>query len=209
MSTPALEITNKDPLTGIRPTINLISNKGSTTVNDLNSPEINLTSTIHLGQDNYFRNDLNSFVNSQDFWSKFALDKSKGDGHCLLYSIISSAASQLALTVELEKLKHLITSEIYSNFKTYLPTIENNSFNVLESQMLDYIDRKVYNSSFGDIVPVICSKVLNIGLCIVSSRESRHRCEIVFYDDSQPIIYLYKKNDHYDGIVYSKTSCPT
>ena len=204
-----MEITNTEPLIDIGPAISINSDENPVSVNDLDASDINFRPTKELSQENLVRSDLNSLVNSQNFWSKFVLQASKGDGHCLLYSIITSAVSQIGITVELVKLKQSITSEIYQNFKTYLPAIEGNSFNVLENQMKEYIDDKVYDSSFGDIVPVVCSKVLNIGLCIFSSRDNRYRHELVFYDDSQPIIYIYKKSDHYDAIVYSETSCPT
>ena len=52
------------------------------------------------------------------------------------------------------------------NAHVYARVFENASVTALLDGLHEYIDCKRYNTDFGDLVPVILSKALHIGLCI-------------------------------------------
>ena len=70
-----------------------------------------------------------------------------------------------------------------------------------------YVYHKVYDTSFGDIVPVVIYRVTNMNLIIVENGQSSRdnciivqapTCPFVSYENS---VFLYKSGAHYDGVV--------
>ena len=52
-----------------------------------------------------------SMLSSGDFWKMYEINKSPGDGHCLLHSIISSLFYQLCMNVTMSELIKGIINE--------------------------------------------------------------------------------------------------
>lgn len=67
------------------------------------------------------------------------------------------------------------------------------------------IDRKVYNTTFGDLVPMIVADALNIDILIIENYGHAHTCRMVesegIYEKLSKPVMIYKNNDHYDSIV--------
>ena len=130
-----------------------------------------------------------------------------GDGHCLLHSICESLAGQYSdLTqVGYNELKALIRSEVMNNTTVYLPAIDDNDIKRLKLEMDNYLDYKLYNSSFGDMVPLILAQILSMDLLIIV--EERHGFFLSCVEprnrrgEVQKCVFIYKRGDHYNGIV--------
>ena len=68
-----------------------------------------------------------------------------------------------------------------------------------------YVYSKVYDTSFGDLVPAVISRVTNMNLIIVKNGQSSRdnciivqapTCPIVSYENN---VFVYKSGAHYDG----------
>ncbi len=94
------------------------------------------------------------------------------DGHCLLHSLITSTRSQLPdmNPITLKSIKEKIDREVTSNYSEYL----NYGFTdaSLNDEMHSYIHFGVYDSGFGDLVPVILSRVCHINIVILDTSRS-------------------------------------
>ena len=99
-----------------------------------------------------------------EFFNYYRVDRSPGDGHCLLHSIAHSYKAhwpdERALTIV--DIINLIVSEIINHWERYIPSIRENTIRNLMSQMYDYTRKKIYDSDLGDLIPQIISDSLNI-----------------------------------------------
>ena len=59
---------------------------------------------------------------------------------------------------------------------------------------------KVYNSGFGDLVPVIIARAKKLNIVIVSKEFEKGFYKLPFAIDSSDEVYIRKNGDHYDGI---------
>ena len=109
--------------------------------------------------------------------------------------------------MELEKLLQLVQVEIESNANVYTPYVRGNLTSNLFTEMNLYVYSKVYDTSFGDLVPAVISRVTNMNLIIVKNGQSSRdnciivqapTCPIVSYENS---VFVYKSGAHYDGMV--------
>ena len=111
-------------------------------------------------------------------------------------------------TIDNENLSEQIKAESISNFDQYVGNYENESVDGFVIDMKNYIYHKVYNSLFGDMVPMITSAVLRIEIIIVEMAAGRMNETKVSYNNygTEPIshaypVYVYKTGEHYDAII--------
>ena len=144
---------------------------------------------------------MTSFLESGVFWEKCEINRSPGDGHCLLHSIICSIAFQNGAIVTLSELIQAIISETTSNDSEY-DFINSSSFN-LWSGLTAYVDEEIYDTLFGDLVPHIIANAIPVNIIIVTETESCEYltqyvpCNRLITDDN---VVIYEKGEHYDGI---------
>ena len=133
---------------------------------------------------------------------------SPGDGHCLLHSVVNSHNSQHPAAPKLTK-EASITSlqgEVSSNVIKYVGfRIDNSSLNLF-SEMKSYVKRKVYDTLFGDAVPLILANVLQMNIIIIKAENTKFECHIVEYESNiaahiENSIFVYKVGEHYNAIV--------
>ena len=148
--------------------------------------------------------DAKTIINSNTFWSTYKVSKSKGDGHCLIHSIISSMNSQHATNLNHSLLLHDIEVEVENNAFRYLPAIEGFSHDLLKQQMKAYLIYKVYNSSFGDVVPLTIANILKVDVIVIYNTGNTYDCHRLSYEgsykDQGKAVFIYKSGEHYDGI---------
>ena len=146
---------------------------------------------------------IKTLINNGSFWKYYNVEYSPGDGHCFMYSVKSSLKSQLCLDISIEDLSRLITCKSLSNRDYYLHCIYRNSVYNLMKELSDYIERKLYKSWFGDIVPTITANALNIGIIVIEKRNNGFECYNVGKNannsNSIPLILL-KNGEQYDGL---------
>ena len=141
------------------------------------------------------------------FWSSYKVFESPADGHCLLHSVTKSFNAQHGGLNELS-LKHLISMikvETLQNESEYLPVIENMSIENLTNGLHNYIVNRRYDTSFGDLIPVIVSNALKANIIILEKLVNGNRVHAVENRsgaDNVKII-IHKTGYNYDAIVLS------
>ena len=160
-------------------------------------------------QPEIMRND-NTHGEFCQFWDNYKISKCPADGHCFIHAVVMSYNSQEnhSHTIDNENLLEQIKAESISNFDQYVGNYENKSVDGFVIDMNNYIYHKVYNSLFGDMVPMITSAVLRIEIIIVEMAAGRMNETKVSYDNygMEPIshaypVYVYKTGEHYDAII--------
>ena len=141
--------------------------------------------------------------NYEKFWKIYRVTPVPGDGHCLLHAIVKSCASQRPDKYEIheEKLLHLLRRETLENSHRYMQFLLNRGS--LKTGLENYVRHKVYNSEFGDIVPLVLSNALGLNIEIVYRNGERFNSLRVVCDRSQKtddVLYIYKDRDHYNAL---------
>ena len=124
-----------------------------------------------------------------------------------MHSVKSSLKSQLSIDVSIKKLSMLITKETMSNHIDHTPSIQENTVANLRKGLYDYIERKIYKSWYGDIVPTITANSLYTNLIVIEKHEYGFRCYCVGKNASNPSclpLLVFKCGEHYDGLVLSR-----
>ena len=98
----------------------------------------------------------------------YKVHKSPGDGHCLLYSVLSSIKSQHDISVNIHDIIKLIKNETLCYYRLYDDFIDGEHPDKLLRGMNEYIYEKRYNSSFGDLVPDILANAMKIDVLILT-----------------------------------------
>ena len=138
--------------------------------------------------------------------NQLSINFSIGDGHCLLYSFVSSWNSQIHgadnLTLDLVIARSI--HEFRSNFARYEPFLTE-SHELLLNQLHRYLSYRDYNQSIGDIYPAILSNAFEVDLYILDQRdEGCDDCSIVVVTSecksiANPLFLHRINNNHYNG----------
>jgi hypothetical protein len=143
-------------------------------------------------------------LNEGKFWEDYAVVDVDGDGHCLLYSILTSIEYQCNENVDIDllKLKKCVLDEAIENrhlYKSFINDVEG----TFEELLYKYVFSKQYNTSFGDVVPYVIANALNIRLIIIDNyldNNSNRLVTITNKELSNDVIIICRNNNHYNGI---------
>ena len=93
--------------------------------------------------------------------------------------------------------------EILKNCSRYLPYVEDMSRENLFLGFYDYVYNKNYNTAFGDLVPVIASRALGMGIMIVYKQEDETMTVFIEHRENHTCenLFIFKDGDHYDALV--------
>ena len=145
------------------------------------------------------------------FWLFFDIEQSLGDGHCLLHSFIASMKSQYPQLppIEMTALLNSIVSETYANLSAYVHFLIDSPSSVILHGMMRYVRNKVYDTVFGDLVPLIMSNAFDTNLVIITKAEHGHSFQTIEPckaggSGDRTNVMLYKESDHYDPVVRRK-----
>ena len=79
------------------------------------------------------------------------------DGHCLLHAVSISMVSQLEVSdTSVDMLLKLLEEETINNIEHYKAFVVNDYKDKVLQDMFSYINHRVYNTYFGDLVPLFC-----------------------------------------------------
>ena len=106
----------------------------------------------------------------------FEIHASPGHGHCFLHSVLRFYnMSTYTDMISLSELLADIKSETISNSATYtpfyIPFYNDSSFTQLNSEMKMFVENKIDDTRFGDMVPLITANVLATNIIIIYKRE--------------------------------------
>ena len=76
----------------------------------------------------------------------------------------------------------------------------------LLSEMKSYIDQRIYDTPFGDAVPMILANAIKMNIIVLIAEYPGFDCHIIEYETNVTVciensIFVYKTEDHYDAIV--------
>ena len=111
--------------------------------------------------------------------NKSDIAKVPRDGFCLLHALCLSLKSQFPSTHEFQinELISLMKPEAISH-EVYLPAFEN-SLDSLKIGLYRYVYSRVYDSNFGDIVPLLLANSLGVDICILYHSENVLKSSII------------------------------
>ena len=143
-------------------------------------------------------------IDSDIFWSYFKIKTSPGDGHCFVHSVISSSTAPLLepLFIEYTELLAKIEKETIENVTLYAGFLVDEQKPRLLDDMHRYLRDKIYETPFGDLVPLIVANALETNIIIIEDKLTRKVIrEVKPFDvgNASHLMILYKKGDHYDA----------
>ena len=98
--------------------------------------------------------------------TEYAVIRSLGDGHCLIYSFESSWTHQLnTLSPQYNDILTKIENEVTINWSLYEPFVGSNAN--LQSSLQKYIVQKIYDQDFGDVVSYVLANAFAINIIIL------------------------------------------
>ena len=146
-------------------------------------------------------------INPTSFWKLYEISQSRGDGHCFLYSIISSMKSQHCIYIDKTSLEKRINDECITNSHRYMHVFEHIS--IFEYRMKDYIFNKIYDSLFGDILPHIVANIIGLPIVIIQHNADRLTVQVfkneIGTSSSCKGVLLSKTGEHYNGLKFLNT----
>ena len=98
------------------------------------------------------------------------------------------------------------------NVTDYILHIDNNSRLKLFTYLNRYINNKVYDTSFGDLVPLIVANAIKMNLIIIDKTNDECKCHIIpVVQNASPLrvnsVIIIKEGEHYNGLIYVSTCC--
>ena len=159
----------------------------------------------HKFHSNYFsqisRRFLRQQLSSREFWHAFKIVKSKPDGHCLVSSMSTSLRLQHGEIMNNDSLLNKIISETTENIRLYRAFQSPTQASSLQAQLNDYMERKIYNTCFGDCVPLIIANMLHINIILIENIGLMYSPKIITGSgNTHRYVYIYKRGEHYDGL---------
>ena len=98
----------------------------------------------------------------------------------------------------------MILEEVAEHANLYLQFLVDSSHDDLRYHMNQYVFNKMYNTDFGNLVPLVIANVLHVNIGIISEGDHGYCARIIHTSASNDIlgnILLYKTPDHYDSII--------
>ena len=131
--------------------------------------------------------------------------RSPGDGHCLLYSVVSAWNAQSScVKIDLEMVKTKLINEVIDHSPVYSEFITDSS---IEDALDTYVFAKRYNQVFGDVLPFIIANALKVNIEIYDENVTKNTYErktvLTERAETERTIVIHRCGDHYNGIVSS------
>ena len=134
---------------------------------------------------------------------KFYVKPSIPDGHCLLHSIVNSVRTVSNESLSKQGVIDKIRDESLRNIDFY--SVGHSDRGIYITEMNNYLDKKIYDSDYADLVPNIIANCLPANLYILICEDGTTSCythDIKSRDPQTNInIYLRLTNKHYDALL--------
>ena len=82
---------------------------------------------------------------------------------------------------------------------------DSSSVNLL-AEMKSYVEQRVYDTLFGDALPLMLANALKMNIIVIIAENSEFYCRVIECESNVTVciensIFVYKMNDHYDTII--------
>ena len=142
-------------------------------------------------------------INDGTFWKKYHIQNVPADGLCLTHSTQKGYNVTQLKDLNLDDMLKGIKNETILNRSLYANVYQNQEDLIME--MNNYIENNYYDSTFGDILPNIISKFLNINIAIIIKDRYDYRIEIIPFNEremtSENTVFVIKEGLHYDSVI--------
>lgn len=164
------------------------------------------------------RNGTNVCITDQNFTEFFDIKRSRSDGHCLLYSIIT-ALKQLQLNddqlkqyrnVSYKFILSSLTQHADNNSKFYADKLQITETK-FKHQIYKYVEFKDYNQDSVDILPYMLAALFATNIIILEKRKhqfiSNKISPLLLLNKTHLAtnLYILKTCQHYDGLLYKNS----
>ena len=149
---------------------------------------------------------MNDVINNASFWDAYSVTRSPGDGHCLLHSVAASCNSltRLSSSITTEQLMYMVRDEVIEHAELYLQFLVDSCHNDLVYHMNQYVFNKIYDTDFGNLVPLVLANALHVNIGIISEGVQGYNARVIHANacnNTLGNILVYKTPDHYDSII--------
>ena len=189
------------------------SSHGSNNCSKVGNDHVDTPSIISLVPNVSIEDEIKSriefMLKNGTFWKHFKIEKSNGDGHCLLYSVIKSLNDQHKKYLDYDSLLDEIRLDTIMHLDDYKQFINSNSEIDLIRQLCAYIDAKNYQTRFADIMPMIVANIIQMPILIVDKQGSgfaSHMIHCRSTNSFKSILYIFKCGLHYDALIKKNVS---
>ena len=136
--------------------------------------------------------------------ASYEIIRSPGDGHCILYSVTSSLWYQADVKVNTEYIINVFKDEITSRTLDYIDCFDGSIHDLCES-LFAYMNDKIYERSFDDLVHEVIANGMNINVNIIDGLLI-HRVPCT-RNETNINIFILEVGDHFDGIKTMNHNC--
>ena len=138
--------------------------------------------------------------------SNFIKETVKGDGHCIIHSILSLLVKKGVVVPSKEDLLNKLREALLADLEHYAPFIDVEETDPIQ-EIDAFVNNACYNSGIVDLVIPLVAKILNVGLVVmeldgngtnyVTSHDLMYPSHDVIGDDA---LHLLKSGMHYDPL---------
>ena len=143
-----------------------------------------------------------AFLNHSFFWKLFNIQEATPDGHCFIHSLVHTLCD-FSIDILACDILHAIELECCEHSERYLPFFGDSSKSSFLKSMYEYIFLKRYDTSFGDVVPIVCSYALKININVIIDNDGFNSFHCIHDNDNDRCVFVLKRGDHYDALVPS------
>ena len=125
------------------------------------------------------------------YLEQFRVIKSKPDEHCLVSSVATSLRRLHGQFIDNERILQLICSETNGNYNNYAKFILPTDELTLQEQLNEYVNFKIYNSTFGDMAPLVIAGTLRVDHVMVEKQATYGVQKFITGGESDEKKYIY------------------
>ena len=147
--------------------------------------------------------------------SNFAKVSVKGDGHCIIHSVLSLLQEKGSSVPSWDELLGQIKLAFQADLEHFAPFIDGCNTDPIE-EMDAYVNDAKYTSSIVDLIVPLLARVLQVGIVVVqldSSKDKYVTNDNLMYPSPTLIVgeplYLLKSGSHYDPLHSISSNTPT
>ena len=99
---------------------------------------------------------------------------------------------------------YMVRDEVIEHAELYLQFLVDSCHNDLMYYMNQYVFNKIYDTDFGNLVPLVLANVLHVNIGIISEGVQGYNARVIHANASNNTlgnILVYKTPDHYDSII--------
>ena len=98
---------------------------------------------------------------------------------------------------------YMVRDEVIEHDERYLQFLVDSCHNDLMYYMNQYVYNKIYDTDFGNLVPLVLANILHVNIGIISESVQGYNARVIHANASNNTlgnILVYKTPDHYDSI---------